>query len=72
MKLSDLIQEQKLSGELNRVRELFVKGFKTFLKSKSRDTKLDFMEGVVNDTLSKADIKYLILRLQKGYQKKKK
>ena len=71
MKLSSIIQEKKLSGELNRVRELFVKAFKTFLKSKSRDTKLDFIESVVDDTLSKSDIKYLILRLQRGGSKKK-
>jgi hypothetical protein len=67
-----ILPEQKLSGELNRVRKLFVSGFKQFLKSKSRDTKLDFIEEVINDTLAKSDIKFLILRLQKGYQKKKK
>lgn len=71
MKISDIIQEQKLSGELKRVRDLFVKGFKTFLKSKSRETKLDFLEQVIDDTLTKSDIKFLVLRLQKGYNKKK-
>lgn len=71
MKLTDVIEEQKLSGELNRVRDLFVKGFKTFLSSKSRDVKLDFLEEVIGDTITKSDVKYLILRLQKGMNKKK-
>lgn len=71
MKLTDVIEEQKLSGELNRVRDLFVKGFKTFLSSKSRDVKLDFFEEVIGDTITKSDVKYLILRLQKGMNKKK-
>ena len=69
MKLSDILQEQKLSGELIRVRDLFVKGFKSLLGSRSRDTKLDFMEEVINETLSKSDKKFLILRLQKGQNK---
>lgn len=69
MKLSQVFTEQKLSGELDRVRKLFVNGFKTFLGSKSRETKLDFMEDVINDTLSKSDRKFLILRLQKGQNK---
>jgi hypothetical protein len=72
MKLKDIIQEQKLSGELGRIRKLFVSGFKSFVGGKSRDTRLDFIENVVDDTLTKAEIKFLILRLQKGQQKKKK
>lgn len=71
MKLSDIFTEQKLSGELKRVRDLFVKGFRTFLKSKSRDVKLDFLESVIDDTITKAEVKFLILRLQKGFNKKK-
>lgn len=72
MKLADLLSEQKLSGELSRIRDLFVKGFKTFVGGKSRNTRLDFLEGVVDDTLTKAEIKFLILRLQKGQSRKKK
>lgn len=72
MKLSDALNEQKLSGELNRIRDLFVKGFKSFVGGKSRDTRLDFIEEVIDDTLTKAEIKFLIIRLQKGQSKKKK
>jgi hypothetical protein len=71
MKLKLNLAEQKLSGELERVRKLFLSAYKQFLKSKSRDTKLDFIESIIDDTLTKSDIKFLILRLQKGYQKKK-
>lgn len=71
MKLSDLLTEDKLSGELSRVRDLFVKGFKSFLKNRSRDTRLDFIEEVIHDTISKADLKFLIIRLQKARHKKK-
>lgn len=69
MKIVDILNEQRLSGELNRVRELFVKGFKTFLKSKNKEVKLDFIENVIHDTLNKSEIKFLIIRLQKGKNK---
>jgi len=73
MKLSDaILNEEKLSGELGRIRKLFVNGFKMFLKGKSRKIRLDFLEEVIDDTISKAEIKFLILRLQRGNQKKKK
>ena len=72
MKLGEILKEQKLSGELNRIRDLFVKGFKSFVGGKSREVRLDFIQSVIDDTLTKPEIKFLILRLQKGSQKKKK
>ena len=72
MKLSDILVTEQLSGELNRVRKLFVQGFKTFLGGKSRDKRLDFIYEVIDDTLNKTEIKFLILALQKGRSKKEK
>lgn len=71
MKLTDALTEQKLSGELNRIRDLFVKGFKSFVGGKSREVRLDFIENVIDDTLTKAETKFLILRLQKSQTQKK-
>lgn len=66
MKLSDIFKEQKVSGELTRVRKLFVRAFKSSLASRSREVKLDFVQELINDTLSDADIRFLRLRLLKG------
>ena len=71
MTLKELLTEQ-LSGELKRVRDLFVKGFKTFLGGKSREKRLDFMEAVVDETMNKAEMKLFIIQLQKNFNKKKK
>jgi hypothetical protein len=68
--LSRILSERKLSGELLRVEKLFKHSFKSFLGSRSRDVKLDFMEKIIKDTLSKNDVKFLILRLQKRQSKK--
>jgi len=70
MKLKSLLAEQ-LSGELKRVRDLFVKGFQTFLGGKSRDQRLKFMAEVIDETLKKNEIKLFIVQLQKDYNKKK-
>lgn len=70
MKLSEAVAKQKHSGELSRIRKLFLKGFNQFLSGKSRDVRLDFVEDVLSESLSKSDIKFLILRLQKGFNRK--
>jgi len=71
MKLSDIIKESKLSGELHRARNLFIDRYKRLLGGKSRELRLDFIEDILDETMTKAEIKFLILRLQKAYQKKK-
>ena len=71
MKLKDIF-EAKQSGELARVKKLFRDSFKTFLSSKSRDTKLDFLMDVIDDAIGKSDKKHLILKLQRSQQRKKK
>lgn len=73
--LSDilLLKEEKLSGELKRIKRLFISGFKTFLSGKSREVKLNFMENIIDSTITnKSDLKLFILRLQKSYHKPKK
>jgi len=70
MKLSDLLLEGGISGEMKRVEKLFVKSFNSFLGNRSREVKLDFIERVVHDILAKSDIKHLILRLQKNKNSK--
>jgi len=72
MKFLDLLQEVKLSGELERAKKLFINNYNTFLKGKSRELRLKFILEVINAILSKADIKFLILDLQREYNKKKK
>ena len=71
MKLKQILNE-KLSGEIMRVKKLFITSFKTFLGGKSREKRLEFIFEVINSILTKAEIKFLILDLQKGQQKKKK
>ena len=71
-RLTDILHEVKISGELARVKKLFKTSFKTFLGGKSRDTKLDFIEDMISDALTKSDQKFLILRLQKNQTRKKK
>jgi len=71
MKLFEALEESH-SGKLVRIKKLFIKGYKQFIAGKSRDTRLDFIQEVIDETLSRSDRRFLILRLQKAYQNKKK
>jgi hypothetical protein len=60
-----LEKKNKDSGELKRIKKLFVQGYKQFLASKARDRRLDFVEDVIDSTLDKSDLGFLIRRLQR-------
>jgi len=70
MNLSDIINEANLGGETKRVKELFIKTFKATLKSRSRDIKLDYIMDILEEVLSKSDMRFLTLRLQRKIQNK--
>lgn len=71
--LKDIILEaRKISGELVRVKKLFVKSYGLYLGGKSRKTRLDFFEEIIVDLLSRTELKFLIIRLQREYSKNSK
>lgn len=63
MKLADILYEG--SADLNRVRDMFVSRWKKIMKPKSRKNKLDYVEKLVDDILTKDEIRFLVIQLQK-------
>jgi len=64
MKLLDLLQEN--SGDLKRKRDLFVTKWKQVMRPKSRKAKIDYVEKVLDDILTKDEKRFLVLQLQKN------
>jgi len=74
MSMKFLIVEDKISTEMSRIKNLFVKYYKSYLNNKSRSFKLDQLEEVIEQCLTdKTDLKLLLYRLSSKLtgQKKK-
>jgi hypothetical protein len=69
-----IIIEDKISTEMTRIKNLFIKYYKSYLNNKSRSFKLDQLEEVIEQCLTdKTDLKLLLYRLSSKLtgQKKK-
>lgn len=63
MKLLDVLQEG--SADLDRVKKMFLDRWKNIMKHKSRATKLDYVEKMVDELLTKDEIRFLVIKLQR-------
>ena len=63
MNLLDVLLEG--SGDLKRVRDMFVVRWNRIMKHKTRKVKLDYVEKLVDDILTKDETRFLVIQLQK-------
>jgi len=61
------------SYELDRIKKLFVKGFRSYLSNKPRGDRLEFIMDVISEIVpDRSDLKLLMVQLNKHYGKPKK
>lgn len=63
MRLMDLLVEG--SADLDRIKKMFIERWNKIMRPKSRKTKIDYIEKLVNDTLTKDEVRFLIIQLQR-------
>jgi hypothetical protein len=65
MRLADILLNEA-SGDLKRVRDMFVDRWKKVMGAKGRQAKVNDVEKLAKDLLNQSEIKYLVLKLQKN------
>ncbi len=63
MKMIDIILES--SSDLKRHRDLFMNRWQKIMKAKSRTIKISYTEKLLKEMLTKDEIRFLVLQLQK-------
>jgi len=71
MKLKEALTEYK-STELVRIKKLFIRGYRSYLSTKPRLDRLEFILDILSEILpEKSDLKLLMVALNRRYSQKK-